>query len=234
MVGAQLGAQVTIVERAGMGGSAVLTDVVPSKTLIATADAMRRVIGATRVRHARSAMAPPRRVADLSVVNARLLELARDQSADIHAGLERVGVRVVIGEGRLLDAQASQVDPRRRQRRDHRGRRAAGLRGRPPARAAHRQAGWRAHLQLDPGLQPEGDPRAPDRHRFRRHRCRVRLRLQPAGHQGHPGLLARPRAARARTPTPPRCWRRPSSATASTWCPRPAPRPWSATATWSA
>ena len=36
MVAASLGAQVTIIERAGLGGSAVLTDVVPSKTLIAT------------------------------------------------------------------------------------------------------------------------------------------------------------------------------------------------------
>jgi pyruvate/2-oxoglutarate dehydrogenase complex dihydrolipoamide dehydrogenase (E3) component len=34
---------VTIIERAGLGGSAVLTDVVPSKTLIATADLMTRV-----------------------------------------------------------------------------------------------------------------------------------------------------------------------------------------------
>ena len=37
LAGAQLGADVTLVEREGVGGSAVLTDVVPSKTLIATA-----------------------------------------------------------------------------------------------------------------------------------------------------------------------------------------------------
>ena len=35
---AQLGAEVPLIERAGNGGSAVLTDVVPSKTLIATAE----------------------------------------------------------------------------------------------------------------------------------------------------------------------------------------------------
>ncbi|MFC5131583.1 NAD(P)H-quinone dehydrogenase [Paeniglutamicibacter kerguelensis] len=108
MVGAQLGAQVTIIERAGMGGSAVLTDVVPSKTLIATADAMRRVIGG-REFGIKIGDASTAAVADLSVVNARLLELARDQSADIHVGLERVGVRVVIGEGRLLDAKSVAV-----------------------------------------------------------------------------------------------------------------------------
>ncbi|HET6825155.1 MAG TPA: FAD-dependent oxidoreductase, partial [Amnibacterium sp.] len=39
LAGAQLGADVTLVERVGVGGAAVLTDVVPSKTLIATAEA---------------------------------------------------------------------------------------------------------------------------------------------------------------------------------------------------
>lgn len=101
IVAAQLGADVTIVERSGMGGSAVLTDVVPSKTLIATADAMRRVTGAgsfgVTVEGNSDASA------DLGVVNSRLMELAREQSADIRIGLERAGVRVVLGEGRLLD-----------------------------------------------------------------------------------------------------------------------------------
>ncbi|HEY9524101.1 MAG TPA: FAD-dependent oxidoreductase, partial [Thermopolyspora sp.] len=36
LVAAQLGAQVTVVERQGPGGACVLTDCVPSKTLIAT------------------------------------------------------------------------------------------------------------------------------------------------------------------------------------------------------
>ena len=39
LAAAQLGADVTVIERVGVGGSAVLTDVVPSKSLIATADA---------------------------------------------------------------------------------------------------------------------------------------------------------------------------------------------------
>ena len=43
MVAASLGAAVTVIERAGLGGSAVLTDVVPSKTLIATADVRSRL-----------------------------------------------------------------------------------------------------------------------------------------------------------------------------------------------
>jgi dihydrolipoamide dehydrogenase len=40
LVAAQLGADVTVVDRDGLGGSAVLTDCVPSKTLIATAERM--------------------------------------------------------------------------------------------------------------------------------------------------------------------------------------------------
>ena len=38
LVAARLGAEVTVVDRDGAGGSAVLTDCVPSKTLIATAE----------------------------------------------------------------------------------------------------------------------------------------------------------------------------------------------------
>src|SRR3954454_12319954 len=45
LVGAQLGADVTVVDRDGLGGSAVLTDCVPSKTLIATAELMTDVRG---------------------------------------------------------------------------------------------------------------------------------------------------------------------------------------------
>src|SRR4051812_49542882 len=40
LVARRLGADVTVVEQAGLGGAAVLTDVVPSKTLIATAEWM--------------------------------------------------------------------------------------------------------------------------------------------------------------------------------------------------
>jgi dihydrolipoamide dehydrogenase len=40
LVGASLGAQVTVIDADGLGGACVLTDCVPSKTLIAVADAM--------------------------------------------------------------------------------------------------------------------------------------------------------------------------------------------------
>ena len=107
LAGAQLGAEVTLVERRGVGGSAVLTDVVPSKTLIATAEVATSVRGAYDL-GIRLADADGRRVAepdnvtvDLGVVNARLLRLASAQSADMTAELRKAGVRVIEGEGRL-------------------------------------------------------------------------------------------------------------------------------------
>ena len=49
LVAAQLGAEVTVVDTDGIGGSAVLTDCVPSKTLIATAELMTDVAGANEL-----------------------------------------------------------------------------------------------------------------------------------------------------------------------------------------
>ncbi|WP_309080379.1 NAD(P)H-quinone dehydrogenase [Zhihengliuella sp.] len=106
MVATHLGADVTLVERQGLGGSTVLTDVVPSKTLIATADAMRRVSSAV---HFGVQVGAEEATADLGIVNQRLLALAKDQSSDIHAGLERAGVRIVLGEGRLEDTRTVAV-----------------------------------------------------------------------------------------------------------------------------
>ena len=40
LVGSRLGGEVTLIDTDGLGGSAVLTDCVPSKTLIATAEVM--------------------------------------------------------------------------------------------------------------------------------------------------------------------------------------------------
>ncbi len=107
LTGAQLGAEVTLVERVGVGGSAVLTDVVPSKTLIATAEAAGAVPGASDlgvqfyvVGEAGRALRP-QTVVNLGAVNRRLRALARQQSDDMRGNLERAGVRLITGEGRL-------------------------------------------------------------------------------------------------------------------------------------
>jgi pyruvate/2-oxoglutarate dehydrogenase complex dihydrolipoamide dehydrogenase (E3) component len=104
LVAAQLGAAVTVVERAGLGGSAVLTDVVPSKTLIATAEVMTPAssAGELGVRAPGPGGAGGSGLAvDLGVINARVKALARAQSEDIRRRLESEGVRLVAGRGRL-------------------------------------------------------------------------------------------------------------------------------------
>jgi len=101
LVAAQLGAQVTVIERDGMGGASVLTDCVPSKALIASAEAMTavrdsKVLGVQGAEPAGVGL-------DLMSVNHRVKGLAMAQSADIHARLESEGVRIITGAGRLAD-----------------------------------------------------------------------------------------------------------------------------------
>ncbi len=103
-VAAQLGAEVTIVDTDGVGGSAVLTDCVPSKTLIATAELMTDMSTAQELGvnfHDTRGDAATTISVDLARVNARVKQLAADQSSDIAARLDRDGVRVLTGRGRL-------------------------------------------------------------------------------------------------------------------------------------
>ncbi len=103
LVAAQLGGEVTVVDSDGLGGSAVLTDCVPSKTLIATAELMTDVSGAAElgVRFGDPSGDDGAVIADLGVVNARVKALALAQSEDIAARLAREGIQVVRGRGRL-------------------------------------------------------------------------------------------------------------------------------------
>jgi len=107
LAAAQQGAEVTLVERAGVGGSAVITDVVPSKSLIATADAAVAISGASDLGvqlFARSDSGTPLKpevAINLAAVNRRLLSLARQQSDDMRAQLVEAGVRIISGHGRL-------------------------------------------------------------------------------------------------------------------------------------
>ncbi|WP_372734563.1 NAD(P)H-quinone dehydrogenase [Nocardioides sp.] len=98
LVAAQLGADVTVVDSDGIGGSAVLTDCVPSKTLIATAELMAEVSSANEL----GVMIGEGGIrVDLARINQRVLQLAADQSADITRRLGKEGVQVVAGRGRL-------------------------------------------------------------------------------------------------------------------------------------
>ena len=110
LVASQLGGEVTLVDTDGLGGSAVLTDCVPSKTLIATAEVMTEVNGSAELglrfgggdSDGGGAPQPKAFVqVDLAAVNQRVLALAKQQSADICDRVLREQVELVIGRGRL-------------------------------------------------------------------------------------------------------------------------------------
>ena len=97
LVAAQLGAHVTVVDTDGLGGSAVITDCVPSKTLIATAELMTDVAGAAELGVTMSDHEGDAATAlhvDLARVNARVKQLAADQSADIGRRLDKAEEQV--------------------------------------------------------------------------------------------------------------------------------------------
>lgn len=102
LVGNQLGGEVTLIERDGLGGAAVLSDCVPSKTLIATAEVMVRVKNAHQLGlHIQAGDVTDVVSVNLAEVNERVLALAQAQSDDIAAKLQRDGVRIVKGQARL-------------------------------------------------------------------------------------------------------------------------------------
>ena len=106
LVAAQLGAEVTVVEQTGIGGAAVLTDCVPSKALVAVADAARAAVdsAALGVLVDGAPVAQEQVSLDLGAVNDRIVALARAQSEDIADRLRRDGVQVIAGHGRLVGA----------------------------------------------------------------------------------------------------------------------------------
>src|SRR5512139_2604512 len=116
LVAAQLGADVTIVEREGLGGACVLTDCVPSKTLIATSTRMGAISESSALGLDFSG-GPDGEVGtlgvDLQVVNKRVKDLARAQSFDVADRLGYEEGKIVRGEGRLADDHTVVVGKRR-------------------------------------------------------------------------------------------------------------------------
>ena len=113
LVAAHLGAEVTIVEKDGVGGAAVLTDCVPSKALISTADYLSEFETAAELGvHLadREGGDVTDATADLVEVNARVVALATAQSDDIVLRLREVGVRLLSGRARLVSATQVAVE----------------------------------------------------------------------------------------------------------------------------
>jgi len=97
LVAARLGAEVTLIERDGPGGSAVLTDCVPSKTLIATSD----LLTAGRSAAELGIEVPADARVNLARANERVLALAKAQSDDIAERLRASDVEIIVGTARL-------------------------------------------------------------------------------------------------------------------------------------
>lgn len=115
LVAAQLGARVTVVEEEGPGGACVLTDCVPSKTLIATSARKQALLDAASVgvRFDGGLDGDAGGVAvDMIDVNKRVKELALAQSGDIAARLAAEGVEVIRARGRLVDPQVVRAGDR--------------------------------------------------------------------------------------------------------------------------
>ncbi|MBC3185931.1 NAD(P)H-quinone dehydrogenase [Corynebacterium sp. zg-331] len=106
LAGAKYGAEITLVEGDGPGGSAVIHDCVPSKSFIAGANIK------TDLRRA-DAMGLGKDVTeallDVDALNKRVRSLAADQSGDIRAQLGRIGVRVIDGTARFDDYKPKQT-----------------------------------------------------------------------------------------------------------------------------
>lgn len=117
LVAAQLGADVMLIEQARTGGSAVLTDVVPSKSLIATAERMVEISDSAKLGLTYGGPTvddvPVRNMnvkPDVTVMNERIKHLADAQAVDIEEGLIAAGVKMVQGRATFLSRDEINVE----------------------------------------------------------------------------------------------------------------------------
>ena len=127
LVAAQVGARVTLVDRDGLGGACVLTDCVPSKTLIATSGLMAALDGSAALGirlpggaaagdtgpGAAAAVSPAHPSVDAPRLYARVRSLAQAQSADVASRLAAEGVEVISGAACLEDPRTVLAGGRR-------------------------------------------------------------------------------------------------------------------------
>ncbi len=126
LVAAQLGADVTVVERDGLGGACVLSDCVPSKTLIATSGMMAGLdrsaslgirlglpsSGAPASEGSMAVQPGAGATTDAPRLYSRVKALARAQSGDVAARLAADGIGVISGTGRLTGPRTVAVGDR--------------------------------------------------------------------------------------------------------------------------
>jgi NAD(P)H dehydrogenase (quinone) len=110
LVAAQLGAEVTVVDEDGLGGACVLTDCVPSKTLIESSSTMTSLGRAASLGLELADGANPDVEVDAPALNARIKALAAAQSNDIAEHVAAEGVRIIQARGRLTDPHTIEAD----------------------------------------------------------------------------------------------------------------------------
>ncbi len=110
LVASQLGAEVTVVDEDGLGGACVLTDCVPSKTLIESSSTMTSLGRAASLGLQLADGGNPVLGVDAPALYTRIKALAADQSNDIAEHLEAEGIRVIQARGRLLDPHTIEAD----------------------------------------------------------------------------------------------------------------------------
>jgi NAD(P)H dehydrogenase (quinone) len=110
LVAAQLGAEVTVVDEDGLGGACVLTDCVPSKTLIESSSTMTSIGRSASLGLQLADGANPVVEVDAPALNARIKALAAAQSYDIAEHVAAQGVRIVKARGRLAGPHTIEAD----------------------------------------------------------------------------------------------------------------------------
>jgi pyruvate/2-oxoglutarate dehydrogenase complex dihydrolipoamide dehydrogenase (E3) component len=103
LVARQLGVDVTLVEANAVGGSAVLTDVVPSKGLISIAANRLNFLETPEFTYNSAGL-------DISKTNERVTALAASQSSDILKRLQSANVEVVNARARVIDATEVEIN----------------------------------------------------------------------------------------------------------------------------
>jgi len=103
LVAAQLGAEVTVVDQDGLGGACVLTDCVPSKTLIESSIAMTSLGRSASLGLQLENGDNPVVDVDAPALYARIKALAAAQSYDIAERVGAEGVRIIQARGSLMD-----------------------------------------------------------------------------------------------------------------------------------
>jgi pyruvate/2-oxoglutarate dehydrogenase complex dihydrolipoamide dehydrogenase (E3) component len=101
LVASQLGAEVTVVDEDGLGGACVLTDCVPSKTLIESSTTMTSLGRSASLGLQLANGANPVLGVDAPALYARIKALAAAQSYDIAEHVAGEGVRIIEARGRL-------------------------------------------------------------------------------------------------------------------------------------